>query len=248
MQSNNFFNRHKPEEAIDLNKFLEFSTFSFNRNKNFNNSNIISNNSCDINIENTINNLNTTYINNSLFLLENSKDLIDLSRNEIIINNNLNFLNKFNNKSIEENYLTQEKEKLRYGRIETIKNELEDSKQNCDFFKKNFNFLKFISRNRKKEKHLKNLIEIQNLQIDLEEIWICKFRQDGKYLATAGKSGTLKIWETLSLDDSLEEYIKSGICGFFKFFKDYPFRIYKEHISDIIDICWSNKVNNLISK
>lgn len=188
----------------------------------------------------------TFHNNNSLFFLENSKDIINLSQDDISLNKKFNYLQKYYHKSnFEDNIINEEKEKLRYGRIETIKNELEDSKQNNVFLKKNFKSVKFISRNYKKGKHLKNLIEIQNLQIDSQETWICKFRHDGKYLATAGKSGTLRIWETLSLDDSLEEYIKSGVCGFFKFFKDYPFRIYKEHIGDIIDVCWSNRVKYL---
>jgi len=208
---------------------------------------VLPNNSCSINVDSALNNINTTYYNNSLFFLENSKDLIELSHNDISLNHNFNNRKKVYDKSnLEDNIINEEKEKLRYGRIETIKKELEDRKQSNDFFRRIFKSVKFISRNYKKANHLKSLIEIQILQIDFQEIRICKFRQDGKYLATAGKSGCLRIWEKLSLDDSLEEYVKSGVCGFFKFFKDYPFRIYKEHTSDIIDVCWSNKVNYLI--
>lgn len=177
-------------------------------------------------------------------MLENSKDILDFSQNDINNYNNTSYyFKKFIRKqNDDENLANEEKEKLKFGRIETIKNELEGEKINCEFLKKKFKMIKFVSRNYKKEKHLMNIFEVQNLQIDSQEIWISKFRQDGKYLATAGKSGTLRIWEALNLNDSLEEYIKHGISGFFKFFKDFPFRIYKEHTSDIIDLSWSNKV------
>ncbi len=232
-----------------MNKYLDFSTFSNNKNRNLNNSNLSYCNNTNLNInENSISN-NT--INTENYFIENSKDSLDVSENEI---NNYTYPNTILKKFIqdknlnEENFANEEKQKLRFGRMGTIKNELQGIKISGDFydyFKKNFKQVRSFCKHYKKERHLDNLFEIQNIQMDIEEIWIAKFRQDGKYFATGGKSGTLKIWETLNLDNSLEEYTKSGINGFFKFFKDYPFRIYKEHFSDIIDICWSNKVKNL---
>lgn len=219
---------------MDLNKYLDSSAFSSNKDKNLNNSSLS-------------NNVSNTY-NSSTFILETSRDFFDQNLNE---NMNDYFLT---NSNIRKKVINSEnddycfnidiKEKMRFGRIEAIKNEIKGFKINSDFLKNHFKQIK-INTNKSyyQQKHLINLFDIQSLNVENnQEIWVAKFRHDGKYLATGGKAGCLKIWEITSIDDCLEEYEKSGIQGFFKFFKDYPYRIYKEHTSDIIDVCWSFKV------
>ena len=219
---NNFKNSKKnekkesEEKLIDLNKYIDFSTFSSNKGKN----------SSFLNSSNTINSF-----------LESSMDIIKMNFNDQILSKN-EFINTINS----EEFTSEFREKLKIRRIETIKNELNGIKINFEFLKKTFKLINFSNTKHNKNKHLENLFEIQNIEADSKQIWIAKLREDGKYLATAGKSGILKIWEIISLDESLEDYENNGINNFFKFIKDYPFRIYKEHTDDIIDICWSLKV------
>ena len=96
------------------------------------------------------------------------------------------------------------------------------------------------------QKEINNLYLIQSFSADNECIWVAKLRKDGKYLALGGKSCALKIWKIKSINDNLDEYDKNGINGYFKFINELPFRIYKEHLSDITDICWGINVNFFI--
>ena len=96
---------------------------------------------------------------------------------------------------------------------------------------------------------LKNLYEIQIFKAEPEKIWVCKFSNDGKYFATGGNSGVLKIWEILSYSNSLNYYNlnnKNNIKEYLNFFQEDAFKIYSEHNGDITDISWSNKNYNLL--
>ena len=63
--------------------------------------------------------------------------------------------------------------------------------------------LKIIkSKSSSTKRALSSLIEIQNFQCDVDTIWVIKLSYNGKYLATGGKSGVLKIWEILTMKDN----------------------------------------------
>jgi WD40 repeat protein len=135
----------------------------------------------------------------------------------------------------------QEQEKLR--KLELLSEELKEITVDLEFLRKN---LKTILPKNKgvKDKHLTNVFELQNFQADSQQIWVAKFSVDGKYLATGGKSGVLKIWEIFSEDDSLNNYEYKGIISYLKLINETAYRIYTEHVEDIIDICWNSKVSN----
>ena len=64
---------------------------------------------------------------------------------------------------------------------------------------------------------------------------------NGKYLATGGKSGVLKIWEILTMKDSIDAYERKNILKYMNYCNEDAYRIYTEHSKDIIDIAWSKK-------
>jgi WD40 repeat protein len=65
---------------------------------------------------------------------------------------------------------------------------------------------------------------------------------NGQYLATAGKSGIIKIFEIIDMQYKKyeEKYDNNNILHYLRFMNETPIRVYNEHSSDIIDICWSN--------
>lgn len=149
---------------------------------------------------------------------------------------NLYFRNMTNN-SLDGNDLEKSKSK----KMELMKNDINDLNIDIEYFKKN---LKIVQAKFKgvKEKHFQNLMELQCFQGDSEQIWAARISHDGKFLATGGKSGVLKIWELYTFEESLDEYEYRGLISFLKFINESAYRIYTEHINDIIDLCWSPKV------
>jgi WD40 repeat protein len=93
-------------------------------------------------------------------------------------------------------------------------------------------------------KHFKHLFELQNFQADFQQIWVAKISPDGKYLATGGKTGVLKIFQILNinLDNYNDSYSLKDILPYLNFMKEHPIRVYNDHSNDIIDICWSPRV------
>lgn len=91
----------------------------------------------------------------------------------------------------------------------------------------------------KQNKHISTLIELQNFNCEQSHspIWVFKFSIDGKYIATGGKKGTLRIYEVLTheFEDSQEDDIIKQL----NFINEKPLRTYSYHSSDIIDISWS---------
>lgn len=98
-------------------------------------------------------------------------------------------------------------------------------------------------------RHIKNLFEVQNFQADLQQIWVVKISIHGRYLATGGKTGILKIFELLNFySDNLPHDInQNNVKEYLNFVSEDPYRAFSEHSNDIIDICWSNKVIDLIT-
>ena len=115
----------------------------------------------------------------------------------------------------------------------------QEEKKNLLYFKKNF---PAVPTNQKSnDDHLKNLFEIQNFVADTNIIWVAVINDNGKYIATGGKSGVLKIW---TLDFNYEKVLQQRKLP--KLIDETPFKTYKSHIEDIIDIAWSNKNENLL--
>lgn len=138
----------------------------------------------------------------------------------------------------------QEQEKLR--KLELLSEELKEITVDLEFLRKNLKTI--IPKNKGvKDKHLTNAFELQNFQADSQQIWVAKFSVNGKYLATGGKSGVLKIWEIFSEDDSINNYEYKGLISYLKLINETAFRIYTEHVEDIIDICWNSKVITYIN-
>lgn len=48
--------------------------------------------------------------------------------------------------------------------------------------------------NKKSYTELNNLYTVQEIQCGFDAIWIIKFSMDGKYMATGGRDGILRIW------------------------------------------------------
>jgi len=94
-----------------------------------------------------------------------------------------------------------------------------------------------------KDKHFQNLFELQCFQGDSQQILVAKISYGGKYLATGGLSGVLKIWIIYTEEDSLENYENRGIFCYLKFLNENAFRSYDVHKKEIIEINWHPRVN-----
>ena len=70
---------------------------------------------------------------------------------------------------------------------------------------------------------------------------------NGEYLATGGKTGILKIFEILGTNSKKYKlsYTSEDVQSYLKFISETPFRSYNIHSDDIIDICWSPRVNKI---
>jgi WD40 repeat protein len=92
--------------------------------------------------------------------------------------------------------------------------------------------------------HLRHLFELQNFNID-QKIWVIKISPNGEYLAAGGPSGVLKIFEIFNSEPSnyKQSYTSHDISKYLNFMNEIAFRVYTEHTNDIIDICWSPRVN-----
>ena len=93
-----------------------------------------------------------------------------------------------------------------------------------------------------KNRHFKNLIELQNFYIDDSPIWVIKFSYDSNYLATGGKKGIVKIFEIMNYEyeNFKSSYDKTQILSFLNFLSEKPKKILNEHSNDIIDLSWSS--------
>lgn len=140
----------------------------------------------------------------------------------------------------EENRNSYLQEKLR--KLDSLIEESKKIKVDMDFLKKN---LRFIQHKHKglKDRHFDNLLELQCFQADYQHIWVAKISCDGRYLATGGKSGVLKVWEMYNEEESLDNYEYKGILSYLRLINESAYKTYTEHTNDIIDLCWSEKVN-----
>ena len=93
-----------------------------------------------------------------------------------------------------------------------------------------------------KNRHFKNLIELQNFYIEDSPIWVIKFSNDSNYLATGGKKGIVKIFEIMNYEyENFKScYDKTQILSFLNFLSEKPKKTLNEHSNDIIDLSWSS--------
>jgi hypothetical protein len=111
------------------------------------------------------------------------------------------------------------------------------------------------------------LFEVQTIECEQNSpIWVMKTSSEGKFIAVGGKSGVLRIYEifqnegvqmninTSFILSTLNEFNSqltkkthnsnfpfqetNSQFSILKLFNENPFRVYKEHTEDIIDICW----------
>lgn len=128
-----------------------------------------------------------------------------------------------------------------------VQNYLSSFNPNSDFLINNYQTMPTKSTKVKEcDRHLHTVIQLQNFQGDGGEIWVTKFSHDGAYIATAGKTGVLKIWEMVNEEESIFNLRKKGIIEYLKFVKETPYRIFKEHKNEIIDLDWSEMNKNLL--
>ncbi len=73
---------------------------------------------------------------------------------------------------------------------------------------------------------------------------------NGKFIATGGKSGLLKIYEILNFNSEnfKDSYNTEEIFNYLNFVNEKPMRIYNDHSNDIIDVSWSPRVSKINSK
>lgn len=104
----------------------------------------------------------------------------------------------------------------------------------------------------------------QEIQAHKGYIWTMKFSPDGQYLASGGEDGVVRIWRVTSVDASSKSFIDVGDFGSnvkedkAKFGKkksihvpivipdkvfqieESPLQEFHGHLSDVLDIAWSN--------
>jgi WD40 repeat protein len=92
-----------------------------------------------------------------------------------------------------------------------------------------------------KNRHLKNLFELQNFYIDDSPIRVIKISYDNKYLATGSKKGIIKIFEIINFEYSnfKSSYNQKEILSYLHFLNEKPKIILNEHTNDIIDLSFS---------
>lgn len=114
-----------------------------------------------------------------------------------------------------------------------------------------------------------NLYEIQHFDIEDNTIWTIKLSNDGRFIATGGVSGILKIFAlnhdylsestsfssqrkvSCATNDCLSAFLSnsttysSNNCqSASKIIKESAVKVFKGHLNDILDICWGIHVYN----
>jgi WD40 repeat protein len=123
---------------------------------------------------------------------------------------------------------------------ELLRTDVKERTVNLEYFKRIYKILPLNT-----NKHFNTLLELQNFQADSDHIWVAKFSNDHRYLATGGTSRVLKIWEIYTYEQSFENY-EGDFKEFLPFLNETAFRIYSEHSDSIIDIAWSYNDNNVL--
>ena len=116
--------------------------------------------------------------------------------------------------------------------------------------------------NRKNYNEFSGMRHIQTINVGKEtgSIWTMKFHHHGRLLATAGQDGIIRLWQVTVEDgagapgaEDANEDAKSTTSDFSAFgagdftyraatddiFSDVPYREWRGHKRDILDVCWS---------
>ena len=96
--------------------------------------------------------------------------------------------------------------------------------------------------NKKSEnKHLQNLVEIQNFYVEKSPIRVIKLSKDYQNIAIGCESGSIKLYSLFDYNSSQYDFIynKKNILNYFKFIAEKPFLHLQKHTKDIIDLSWS---------
>ena len=86
---------------------------------------------------------------------------------------------------------------------------------------------------------------VQGIRAHSDSIWVSKFSSDGQFLATGGKDAVLKIWQVNQVQTQLKVQVDDPklfaeqMSDVYKVINSVPFREYREHEYDILDIAWS---------
>lgn len=108
-----------------------------------------------------------------------------------------------------------------------------------------------VKTNKKSHVELSAAYMVQKINGHKGKIWVLKFSPDGKFLATGGEDGVVKIWR-ITLSDSLlasfmrqqEPISQQEALVFFpqKAFhiEETPFQELYGHTGDVLDLAWSN--------
>jgi WD40 repeat protein len=156
---------------------------------------------------------------------ENKFEIVKSSKNE----NQVKTIEKTNNATLR-------------NKSEMMHNGIKEKDIDIEYLRQNLKQIQTKSKNIK-DKHFQNLFELQCFQGDSQQILVAKISYGGKYLATGGLSGVLKIWIIYTEEDSLENYENRGIFSYLKFLNENAFRSYDVHKKEIIEINWHPRVN-----
>ena len=93
---------------------------------------------------------------------------------------------------------------------------------------------------KKPYRELNDLQHLHHFSVSPRPIWVIKFRQDGKYLATGGLDGVLRVYQLLPVyynERKTATLFNSGQRQRIKPFKEFE----NGHKLDIFDINWCPK-------
>jgi WD40 repeat protein len=89
---------------------------------------------------------------------------------------------------------------------------------------------------KKKSIHEFDLFLVQEIRAHSDSIWVARFSPCGNFMATGGKDAVLRIWQVNCVGKLDSVDVTFADC--WKVFHKAPYREYREHEHDILDIAW----------
>lgn len=177
--------------------------------------------------------------------LDHNNILQNNHKENLLFNDIKKIFNSQPNRSKQESEDKKNNNTIAISKKESMQEDMRNIDIDIEYLKKNMRLILTKAKGIK-DKHFQNLFELQCFQGDSHQILVAKISYGGKFLATGGLSGVLKIWQIYSEDDSIENYENRGVNSFLKFLNENAFRIYTAHKKEIIDISWHPKVNFIL--